>query len=404
MLEKMYIVLWIFGFFLLVVLHEFWHFVAARFFKVKVHEFGIWIPPKIWTLYEDKKWTKYTLNLLPIWWFIRPKWEDISNEKEIYDPDSFHSKNLFQKIIILLWWVFMNFLIAFIIFTTVFYIWVKPLRIIPDSIYNFSAQSYLFPTTSFAEEIGYIKNEKKWVKVTWVIQKTDIKKEDLEKAKNSILSLQIPIKTWDVINYIWAEKVSDVNVSKVIKKYIWKKIKVWILRDNKQLYFTWTCGKENCLLWIYHNFPKTYPVSMSLWKAMETALKEMKAETILTFEAFGHLYNKLKQGKVKEATDRLSWPVGAVAVWRHILEIWFVEYFAFLWMISLALAIFNVLPIPALDGGRIFTTSIMHIFRLQPKKYLDLENKINIAFFLVLMVFWFYVMWLDISRIYNKEI
>lgn len=401
----MYIVLWILWFFLLVVLHEFGHFIAARFFKVKVHEFWIGIPPKLWTLYEDKKWTKYTINLLPIGGFIRPKWEDISNEKEIYDPDSFHSKTLFQKIIILLWGVFMNLLIAFIIFTTVFWVWVKPLRVIPDSMFNFSVQSYLFPTTSFAQKVAYIKEDKnKWVKVDGVIQEKNIKPEELEKAKENILSLQFNIQTWDIINYIWDEKVSNVNVSKVLKKYIWKTVKVGILRNGKQLYFTWKCGKESCLLWIFHSWPKIYPVSMSLPKAMETAIKEIKAETILTFEAFWHLYDKLKQWKVKEATDRLSWPVGAVAVWKYILEIWFVEYLAFLWMISLALAIFNVLPIPALDGGRILTTTIMHIFRLNPKKYLELENKINFTFFMVLMIFGFYIMWVDISRIYHKEI
>jgi regulator of sigma E protease len=48
-----------------VVLHEFGHFLMAKLFKVKVYEFGIGLPPKLFTFYEDKSGTQYTLNLLP---------------------------------------------------------------------------------------------------------------------------------------------------------------------------------------------------------------------------------------------------------------------------------------------------------------------------------------------------
>ena len=395
----MYIILWILWFLLLVVLHELGHFLASRYFWVKVYEFWIWIPPKIKTLYKDKKWTEYTLNLLPIWWFIRPKWEGLSKDSEIYDKDSFHSKPFWQKLIILLWWVFMNLLIAFILFTLVFWHGVKPLNIIPDSMYNFSAESYLFPTTSFAQKLWYIKETKtEWLKALWVIK-------NIKEDKNKILSLQIPIQTGDIINYIWNEKVYNTNASSLLKKYLWKKVKIWILRNNKQYFYTWTCAEDSCLLWVFYNSDrKINQISMSLPQAIKASLKEIKEETKLTFEALWLLYKKLSQWEIKKATEKLSGPVGAVAVWKYILEIWIWEYIWFLAMISLALAIFNVLPIPALDWWRILTTSIMHIFKINPKKYLILENKITILFFIVLMIFGFYIMWLDIYRIYSGQI
>ena len=396
----MYIIVWILWFLILVVLHELGHFIASRYFWVKVHEFGIWIPPKLWTIYKDKKWTEYTINLMPIWGFIRPKWEDISKDSEINDKDSFHSKPFWQKFIILLWWVFMNLLVAFILFTVAFWHGIIPLKIIPDSMYNFTAKSYIFPTTSFAQQIWYIKQQKKeGLKVLWVV------KDNKEFKKENLLSLQIPIQTWDIINYIWNEKVYNTNASKLLKKYLWKKVKIWILRNNKQYYYTWTCAKDSCLLWVFYNPNiKIEKLNLNFLQAMNASLQEIKAETILTFEALHFLYKKLSEWKVKQATERLSWPVWAVAVGKYILELWIWEYIAFLWMISLALAIFNILPIPALDGGRIVTTAIMHLFKLNPKKYLVIENKVTIWFFIVLMLFGFYIMWLDIYRIYIWQI
>jgi membrane-associated protease RseP (regulator of RpoE activity) len=64
------------------------------------------------------------------------------------------------------------------------------------------------------------------------------------------------------------------------------------------------------------------------------------------------------------------------------------------------LAIFNILPIPALDWWRILTTIIMHLWRFDPKKYLEIENYINIIFFGLLMWFGFYIMYLDFVRFY----
>jgi membrane-associated protease RseP (regulator of RpoE activity) len=67
-------------------------------------------------------------------------------------------------------------------------------------------------------------------------------------------------------------------------------------------------------------------------------------------------------------------------------------------MISLALAIFNVLPIPALDWWRALSVLIQSIFRLEPIKYFTIENRLNIVFFVLLMGLGVYIMWLDLQR------
>ena len=386
----MYIFIWILSFIILVILHEMGHLVAAKKMWVKVYEFWLWIPPKIKTLWTDKSWTKYTLNALPLWWFIRPKWEDFQSDSEIYDKDSFHAQPFWKKVIILLWWVFMNLLIAFVLFFVAFWIWIKPVFIIPDSANSFHSTSYLFPTTSFAQKVWYIKPyQAQPLKVDWIIK------------QNNTLTSQINIQTWDIITTIWWQKVNTKNAWKLLSQYLWKQVEIWIKRWEKNITYTWNCSKNGCLLWVFYSSPRQIQnLHLSFMQAIEAAWHEIIAETKMTFDGLWLLYHKLTNGHVKKALSTMSGPVGAVAVWKYILSIWIWEYIAFIWSISLALAIFNILPIPALDGWRILTTAIMHIFRLKPKSYLVIENYISIFFFIILMWLWLYIMYLDYLRFY----
>jgi len=67
-------------------------------------------------------------------------------------------------------------------------------------------------------------------------------------------------------------------------------------------------------------------------------------------------------------------------------------------MISLALAIFNILPIPALDGGRLLGVIIQRIGRLKPEKYFNIEGYINLFFFVALMALGIYILLKDLVR------
>ena len=124
-----WIIVAILMFSIIVLIHEFGHFSAARKFWVKVEEFGLWIPPKAKELFTDKKWTVFTLNWLPLWGFVRLKWENPAALKNKNDPEALSNKSYFAQSVIILAWVFMNFLLATIIFSVLFFIWVKPIWI-----------------------------------------------------------------------------------------------------------------------------------------------------------------------------------------------------------------------------------------------------------------------------------
>jgi regulator of sigma E protease len=96
----------------LVVIHELGHFVLARLFGIRVHEFGIGFPPRARVL-RDRGETLYTLNWLPIGGFVRLEGEDGDSD----DPRSFGVARLPKKLLVLLAGVGMNLLLAFVIFT-----------------------------------------------------------------------------------------------------------------------------------------------------------------------------------------------------------------------------------------------------------------------------------------------
>src|SRR3989338_11032892 len=101
--------------FVLVLVHEWGHFFAARRFGVRVYEFGFGFPPRI------KAWmrhgTEYTANWIPLGGFVRLKGEDGSDANDI---DSFAHKKAWQRLVILLAGVAMNFILGYFIYVGLF--------------------------------------------------------------------------------------------------------------------------------------------------------------------------------------------------------------------------------------------------------------------------------------------
>ena len=102
---------------ILVLVHELGHFLTSIFFKVKVEEFGIGFPPAFYK--RNINGTKFSLNILPLGGFVKLYGEDGSNQS---DPDSFASKKLWQKIIILVAGVFNNLLLGYGILAVLLFI------------------------------------------------------------------------------------------------------------------------------------------------------------------------------------------------------------------------------------------------------------------------------------------
>ena len=380
---------------IVIIIHEFGHFFAARKFGVKVLEFGLGIPPSAKTLFIDKKWTKYTLNWLPLWWFVRLNWED-SREKNILDKTKFYNKNYLQKSVILLAWVFMNFLLASIIFSVLFFIWIKPIWI--NSVIPTNLESKIIPTYS-----GAIKD---WIliKKEWLV---------LNPIEWSIAS-KAWIKVWDVLVEINNNKVSSsknlINIFKQNKNNIIKlkinsdkgDIKIINIKLNKD-WKIWTYIWEN--IEINKNFKYEY----GLLKSIKYWFYETYIQSVLVIKWIWILWQKIFRPKNEkertEAIKQVSWPIGIVDFVSNSLSNWIIFLSIITAIISINLWIFNLLPIPALDWWRFFLLTINTILRklFWNKIKLDnFENFIHVIFFIILIALSLFIWYNDIEKIINR--
>ena len=110
------IVLIILFFGLLIAIHEFGHFVAAKSLGVRVNEFAIGMGPAL--LSRQKGETTYSLRLFPIGGFCAMEGEEESSD----DPRSFHNKPFWKKFIILVAGAFMNFVAGLVIILVIFFL------------------------------------------------------------------------------------------------------------------------------------------------------------------------------------------------------------------------------------------------------------------------------------------
>lgn len=385
----MYIVIWILWFMILVVLHEAWHFFASRKFGVKVYEFGIWIPPKVATLWRDSKWTEYTLNAIPLWGFVRPKGEDSTDVSELNASDSFYSKPLRQKLIILVAGVTANLIVAFVLLTISFWHGINPIITVPDNASVIRSESYLFPSRSFLYEWWHLTVSQNSTTIINEPIPTDITKEMNLMSGDAIIS----------INNQKVENFMDISIA--LKNSMWGNMNIEIDRNGQIYNYETICPQDFCMLWAQFEWEMNInPIKFGIIWAMGASIHEIKAETKMTFQWLWIIFGKLFEWKAKEAWEKLAGPAAAVKIWEFVMSKWIFEYLAFIASISLALAIFNILPIPALDGGRAFVVTIMSAFKVHVSKYINIENMINFTFFMVLMWLGIFVLIQDIRTFY----
>ena len=384
------IIAWILMFMVLIILHELWHFTAARKSGVKVLEFGIWIPPKICKLWKDKKGTEYTANAIPLGWFCSLKWEDPSNPEEFNAPDSFMSAKFWKKIVILLWWVTANFLVAWVLFTVIFTAWTQPLSILPENSIKWESHSLLMPTYSYLQELWLMEWEESEVPLIVTSTISGYLVEDLW------------LQEWDQITAVNWLAVNSRNLWQTLKDSIWKEITIEYTRDWETLQWSATCPIDSCILWITYASSKSLelqPIKYPFHKAMWMWLKEIWAQRKLTFSSLGWVLKKAfsaDKAQRQDSLNSLSWPVWVIVVLKELMYSgdWTV-YLAFAGMISLALAIFNILPIPALDGWRTLSVIIQKVFGLKKEKYFTIEWYVNTVFFIILMWLWILIIYND---------
>lgn len=339
-----------------VFIHEMWHFLTARLTKMRVFEFGIGIPPKAKKLFEDKKWTEYTLNWLPIWGFVRIKWEDPGSE-DAHDKDAFSHKKWWARFVVLIAGVTMNFLLAFFIFFGLFLSGVSPIA--PNFLTEKDYQSYFLPSPDDALVSGFLQYDGL----------------SLSSLTGSIAE-KSGMKQDEQLVWVNGNKITDIEV---FKKEVEKNMPLNLTLSESGVTRDITVvpqdGKIGVSLW-YTNMRinPDYKPRFSFVDAGRQALWETYTLSRLTLDTLGKTLHDLIIPKTpddrKEASEMIAGPIG-MGVWivsmvNHGLH--FSMILILIAMLSLNLWVLNILPFPALDGWRLVSTTIMSLVWLFTKK------------------------------------
>lgn len=412
----------------LITIHELGHFLVARLCKVKVLKFAIGFGPKIFTKTTSK--TEYTLRLIPFGGFVQMEGEEERSE----DEDAFNKKPIWQRILIVAAGATVNIVFALIIYFVI---------VSSTNLYQSSILTNVEPD-SFAYSIG-LRSGDEIVRVNNKKTITGTKVDEIiEKAKDDKMTFKVKrygqikeivaeipystrgiigvgfsknietlpesgqsgengglvamvyqgtaasesgLKEGDILISINNEKMHSVDeIIETIRNLPEQSITLTVLRDNKEetINITPKATRER-----YTDFSYTY-ISPGFWKGIRYALNE----TNWYFGANMEAYAKLFTGK----TENIE-VMGVVGIANEITKTsaW-VEFFYMMCAISLSLGVFNLLPIPALDGGRILIL-IIEAIRRKPLKE-NMEQAIILAGFAVIIIFAIVVTVFDVAKLF----
>lgn len=374
----------------LVIVHEYGHFIAARRGGVEIEEFGIFFPPRLYKRRMKGGWD-FTINLLPLGGFVKLKGEHDSDT----EPGSFGAASLWVKSQIMAAGVIMNLLTALLLLTILAIIGLP--KLIPN-------QFTLKNDTTIASSkilVGYI--------------------EPGSPASKSGL------KSSDQLTEIGQKGYSPVAIEstdqlpKLTKAFAGQTVKVFYTRDGHQRHAVVNllstqaveASKKNKHPKGYLGIsPSEFVVQRSTWSAPIVAVGLSAQITTLTFQGLGHALAGLggiiagavtqnapaRQHGQTKASSQVSGPVGIYVVLKDGSALGYQFMLFIIAIISLTLAIMNILPIPALDGGRLWLTLAARAIKkpLSPKR----EEAINAVGFLLLISLIIAITFVDVKRFF----
>lgn len=331
---------------LLIFTHELGHFLTAKWAKIKVNEFSIGMGPAIWK--KQGKETLYSLRLLPIGGYVQMDGEDGDGESE----NAFNKKPKWKRLIVLATGAINNIIFGFILICIVF-----------------STLSQ-FPTT----------------KIDHFYEASVSNKHGLS-AGDEILSINnYKVYTFSDISYACAMNGTDpmdVTVRRDGKKTVINDVSFYVINDEKlgsYFYcdFSPVLQPKTITGVISYSFKNTVSISRSI------------------YSFFGTLFT----GKAN--INQVSGPIGTATVIGETVSaekgVDLTSLLLLVAMISINLGIVNLLPFPALDGGRIVLLGYEAIFRKPlPQK---IEMAINAAGLILLLGLMFLITMKDIFQLF----
>jgi regulator of sigma E protease len=363
---------------LLVVAHEAGHFFAARRSGVEVEEFGVGFPPRAKVL-TKKNGTEYTLNWLPLGGFVKLKGEHDADTT----PGSFGAATLRDKVKIMVAGVAVNFLIAYVLFSIIALIGMPQLV---ENQYSISSNENITRQEVLA---GFIEPE------------SPADKAGLE-PNDTIVSITEAGDCSDCKQFVLTESQ---QLGEATKTLAGSEVQLEVVRRGENLQLSTTLLDESTVQTSKDTEdPKGYlgvvPSEFSsiryTWAAPIVGAGTTVQFTELTLKGLGNILAGLFRGDTQAATEQVSGVVGVGYIFSSASFLGPVFMLMIVAVISLSLAIMNILPIPALDGGRLFVTLLFRALRKPLTQ--TTEERIHGTGFALLMVLFVLITIVDVQR------
>ncbi len=328
----------------LVFVHELGHFIAARRGGIRVEEFGMGLPPRLWGKQIGE--TLYSINLLPIGGFVRLYGEDATDAEALHHPRSFMAKPPLTKTKVLLAGVSANFLLGFVLLTVLFRLGV------PEATRNPIVQEVT--VASPAAQAGILPGD-----IIFSLNGQEI--NDTEGLSSGIAS------------------VGDVPV------------KLVVLRQGTELPFELTPQNGLIGVLVSNSQEVQYPWQQAWLKGLEAAIVTTGA-MVQGLRVF--LVDLFSTGQISE---QVAGPVGIAQMTGLAADLGYKFLLQFTGILSLNLALINILPFPALDGGRLIFVVWEGLTGRKVNQKMERQAHLVGMLFLLLLIFLVTVQ--DIKRI-----
>jgi regulator of sigma E protease len=341
---------------ILVFVHELGHFIAARLVGMKVEEFAFGFPPKIWS--KKYKGTKYAINLFPIGGYVKILGEDGDSS----DKNAFGNKSIRARVFVLVAGVAMNFILAFVAIMVLFWTGLPPIVSSPEK-YN----------GVIIEGSGGLY---------------------IESISKDSLAEKYEFKAGDTIVSIDGSKTANVSdLRDQVAKNKGGKLAIELKRGNETINKEIEIG-DNSVIGV-GLIEKIFHVSYTWWKVPYYAFMET-GRTL--WAATGAILNFFKNLIITRTVPvDVVGPIGLFGITSVAVSLGFGYVLMLLILLTINLGIINILPFPALDGGRLV---FLVAEKIRGKKVAEhIEGIINMVGFWLLIILMILVAVRDVMRL-----
>lgn len=335
---------------IIILVHEFGHFIFAKWSGVYVYEFSLGMGPKIFGKKDKKGETEYCIRLIPIGGFVSLAGEEVDDDKKIKKDRKLYNKSFIQRFMIMFAGPMNNFILCFIILLISAFIYGSI-----DQTPVVSSVSEEYPAykagISTGDTIISINGDsvKSWSEVQLLVQT----------AKGESLTIELKDKLGN-------QKTVELLPEKIENE------------DGSQSYIIGVGMGGKVEKGFLNSFKYAFKTTGSLFKLMLTTVKELFTGGV--------------------AVKELSGPVGIYTVVGEQAEAGFENILYLIAFLSINVGVINLIPFPAFDGGRILFLIIEKITgKAIPTK---IENIVNSVGFMLLMLLMLYVTFNDVLRLF----